>query len=142
MDFLAVASIIVAGVSAFSAIASQRSASRASVLNTQTTSRVDMEREAYERARNFDTETIRRQDEELEECRKRIKHLEDQNNDLLNENHNIRREVRRHSSEVARLNQELTYLKIRMKAMTPTVETEIETLGEEHPPQLPDPPQE
>lgn len=68
----AIASILVAAVAAFGAWASQRAAARASQLNTMTTSRVDMEREAYDRARAFDTETIRRQDLEIEELRAQI----------------------------------------------------------------------
>jgi hypothetical protein len=68
----AIGSVIVALVAAFGAWASQRAAARASQLNTMTTSRVDMEREAYDRARAFDTETIRRQDTEIEELRAQI----------------------------------------------------------------------
>lgn len=64
-----VVSISVAALSAAAALASQRSAAKASVMNTQTVTAVDREKEAYERARAFDTETIRRQDEELEELR-------------------------------------------------------------------------
>ena len=68
----ALASIIVALVAAFGALASNRAAARASQLNTMTTSRVDMEREAYDRARAFDTETIRRQDAEIDELRAQV----------------------------------------------------------------------
>lgn len=82
MDATAIASIVVAFIAAASAYASQRAASRASTMNANTTSRVDMEREAYERARSFDTETIRRQDVEIEELRKEIAHLKKENNKL------------------------------------------------------------
>lgn len=139
MDFVSIASIVVAAIAAFSAVASQRSAARASVLNTQTTSRVDMEREAYERARNFDTETIRRQDEELEELRSRVRVLEDQNEDLRQENHVFRRDVRKFSNDVARLNQELTFLKLRLRTQNPRWEEDLDD-DEEHAAQLPDPP--
>lgn len=74
----AIASIIVALVAALSARASQRSAAKAST----TTSRLDMEREAYERARAYDTETIRRQDVEIDELRAEIRDLRSQNRDL------------------------------------------------------------
>src|SRR5690349_10721762 len=114
MDFVSIASIIVAAIAAFSAIASQRAAAKASVLNTQTTSRVDMEREAYERARGFDTETIRRQDEELDDLRARVRVLEDKNHELRTENYLTKRNLRQQTTEVARLRQELTFLKIRL----------------------------
>lgn len=87
MDLKDVALIIVALITGVSAYASQRAASRASTLNTSTTSRVDMEREAYERARGFDTETIRRQDLEIEEIRT-------ENHQLREENRALRLEVR------------------------------------------------
>lgn len=83
MDAASIVTIIVACVAAASAYASQRAAAKASMLNTTTTSRVDMEREAYERARAFDTETITRQDREIvelrateTELRKEVKRLE------------------------------------------------------------------
>jgi FtsZ-binding cell division protein ZapB len=69
MDAASIITIAVAVIAAGSAYASQRAAARASVMNTSTTSRVDMEKEAYERARAFDTETIARQDAEIEELR-------------------------------------------------------------------------
>lgn len=75
MDAVNVASIIVAIIAALSAYASQRSAERATATNANVTSRVEMEKEAYERARSYDTETIRRQDEELDELREDNKKL-------------------------------------------------------------------
>lgn len=76
MDPVSVASIIVAIVAATSAYASQRAASKATTVNTITTSRVDMEKEAYDRARSYDTETIKRQDTELDELRVENKTLQ------------------------------------------------------------------
>lgn len=63
------AGIAVAMLAAASAYASQRAAARASVTTGRDSNRVDMEKEAYERARAFDTETIRRQDVEIAELR-------------------------------------------------------------------------
>lgn len=65
-----VVSVSVALIAALAAWASQRSAAKASTLNTLTVTAVDREKEAYERARAFDTETIRRQDEEIAELRR------------------------------------------------------------------------
>lgn len=111
MTFVSMASILVAIIAAFSAIASQRAAAKASVLNTQTTSRVDMEREAYERARNFDTETIRRQDEELEELRKRVRELENHNTELRQENETLERHVQSLERKVGSVQYDLEVLR-------------------------------
>jgi peptidoglycan hydrolase CwlO-like protein len=78
MNATTIASIIVAIVAATSAYASQRAAAKATTMNTNTVSRVDMEKDAYQRARDFDTETIRRQDEEIEELRKLNRDLQEE----------------------------------------------------------------
>lgn len=82
MDFSTIATITVAVIAALSAYASQRSAAKASTTNTSLTSRTDMEKDAYERARAFDTETIRRQDLELEETRKQNEELREEVREL------------------------------------------------------------
>lgn len=69
MDAANIATIIVAVIAALSALASQRAAARASTRNVSTSSRVEMEKEAYDRARAYDTETIKRQDAEIAELR-------------------------------------------------------------------------
>lgn len=69
-----VGSVIVAVISALAAFLSQRSASQ----TAKATSRMDHERDAYERARSYDTETIRRQDEEIAEVRAENKLLRDE----------------------------------------------------------------
>lgn len=69
LDPVSVASLLVALIAAVGAWATQRTSAKASTTNATTSSRVDMEREAYERARTYDTETIRRQDEEIAELR-------------------------------------------------------------------------
>lgn len=61
--------IIVALVAAIGAWLSQRAASKATFTNNTVTSRLDAEKEAYERAREFDTETIRRQTDEIARLR-------------------------------------------------------------------------
>jgi chromosome segregation ATPase len=67
MDATNVASLVVAVIAALTAIASQRSASRASVVNARTA-----EEEAYNRARKMDTDTIDRLDRENKELRERL----------------------------------------------------------------------
>jgi predicted RNase H-like nuclease (RuvC/YqgF family) len=75
MDGASLASLLVAAVAAAGAWASQRAASKASTKNVDATSRVEMEKEAYDRARSYDTETIKRQDEEIKELREDNKRL-------------------------------------------------------------------
>lgn len=69
MDAGNIAAILVAVVAALGAWASQRAASKSALTNTLTSGRIAMEAEAYDRARALDTETIRRQDVEIEELR-------------------------------------------------------------------------
>lgn len=72
------AGVIVSLGSAASAFASQRAASKASVVNTRTVA----EEEAYSRARKMDVETIKRQDDEIAELRDENKNLQTQIRDL------------------------------------------------------------
>lgn len=69
--------IAVAVIAAGGAYASQRAAARASNQNTAVTSRLDAEKEAYERARQFDIDTINRQQEEIKQLRERLAVAED-----------------------------------------------------------------
>lgn len=99
--------LLIAVVSALSAWASQRAAARATTLNTETTSRVDMEKEAYERARKFDIETINRQDAELQEALEKLEVARAEASAARAEARAARAEVREVHEEVARLRQEL-----------------------------------
>ena len=67
--FVSIAVVVISGLFA---LASQRSAAKASKTNTQTVSAVERETEAYERARAFDTETITRQGNEIKELRTKV----------------------------------------------------------------------
>lgn len=69
MDAVNIATIVVALIAAAGAELSRRAAAKAARENTLVGGRVDMEKEAYDRARKFDTETIERQDAELDEIR-------------------------------------------------------------------------
>jgi peptidoglycan hydrolase CwlO-like protein len=71
-----IASILVCLFTVGGAYATNRASTKASRINTDTTSRVDMEKDAYIRARAFDVSTIERQDEELAELRAKNKALE------------------------------------------------------------------
>lgn len=74
-----VVTITVAAIAAGGAWAAQRAASKATVVST----RMDAEKEAYERARQFDLDTINRQQEEIKVLRERLAITEDKLRTLL-----------------------------------------------------------
>lgn len=68
MEYLPhIATIVVALIGGLVALATQRSAARANQTTSVESNRADMEKEAYERARAFDTATINRQTGMIEE---------------------------------------------------------------------------
>lgn len=103
MDPINVASIFVSLIAAVAAYASQRAAAKASTKNVEATSRVDMEKEAYDRARKFDTETIARQDAEIDEIREVNKKLRTDNEKLRLDNDQLREEVKSLRRRIAKL---------------------------------------
>ena len=78
MPKIDLANIIVAFVSGFAMWATQKTIAKASSASSIQNIRAQMEQEAYERARAYDTETIKRQAEE-------IKELQLENKELKNE---------------------------------------------------------
>lgn len=74
-----IATGIVGIVAALAGVASQRAISKASTTNA----RLDAEKEAYERARQFDRDTIARQDKELQALRDDNRALTDKYNKLF-----------------------------------------------------------
>lgn len=121
MDAVQVASVLVSIIAATSAIASQKAAAKASTKNEETkanatvrtaeeSSRITMEKEAYDRARAYDTETIKRQDAEIAEIRSDNRHLNadikmlhSDNEQLHEDNIRLRREIKLLKAKVARL---------------------------------------
>lgn len=75
MDLVQFGGVIVAVVAAFGAWLSQRAAAKANSSNLVVSGRLEAEREAYNRARVFDLQTIERQDIELKELREENKLL-------------------------------------------------------------------
>lgn len=67
-----IVTVLVVILSGLFAWLSQRSAAKASKTNTLTVTAVDREKEAYERARAFDTETITRQGNEIKVLRGQV----------------------------------------------------------------------
>lgn len=62
---VAAASVAVALIAAGSAELSRRAAAKAASRNTETTSRTDLEKEAFERAKDYYGDAMNRQDREL-----------------------------------------------------------------------------
>lgn len=102
--------LCVAAIAALSAYASQRAAARATTINTTTTSRVDMEKEAYDRARKFDIETIERQDAEIAELRKDNLDLHEKVDVARSEARAARSEAREAHAEADELRKEIRAL--------------------------------
>lgn len=71
--FSAIIVSIIAG--SFSWLAA-RQAAKAQMTNVSTSSRVEMEKQAYERARMYDTQTIERQNKRIEELEGEVEELE------------------------------------------------------------------
>lgn len=87
MDPINIGGIIVAMVAAAGAWASQRAAARASLRNITTNARLEMEDEAYERARDFDMQTIKMQERELKFLRRERDALFNENRSLKTQNY-------------------------------------------------------
>jgi peptidoglycan hydrolase CwlO-like protein len=113
-----VSSIIVSLIALVSGWLAARASAKASTTNVVTSSRVEMEKEAYERARKLDTETIQRQDQELEELYQKvdtqsndIQQLHHANNELRRDNDLILADNRRLQDEMWSLRREFTVLR-------------------------------
>lgn len=85
------AAIIVAVVALLSGIYTARAASKASTSSTK----IQAETEAYERARKMDTETISKQEKKIEKLEGRVQQLEEKNETLEEDNDRLRNRVNR-----------------------------------------------
>ena len=137
------ASIIVSAIAAWSARASSKASARASTVNATVAreasgeqSRVEMEKDAYTRARKLDVETIERLEAEVSDLRTSNEHL---NNDvkmvhrenaevretnarILAQNRSVLEDNRTLRREVARLRQRLTRFE---RGLDPNDETPV-----------------
>lgn len=86
MEPVSWAVLIVAAISAFGSWATARASGKATITNAEVTARVEMEKEAYGRARAFDISTIERQDQEILELR-------EENKEIRTENQELRRQI-------------------------------------------------
>lgn len=103
MGAVEVGSVVVALIAAFGAWAAQRAAAKASTINTAVSGRLEAERGAYERARDFDIQTIERQQAEIAELR--AKEIE-----LRATNERLNEEIRKIAGRVLLLERELSEL--------------------------------
>jgi predicted nuclease with TOPRIM domain len=125
---IAVGSIIVSLIAALGGWASAKASSRASTTNVVTSSRVEMEKEAYERARALDTETINRQKVELLELREEADEHERDIQQLHYANDRLHQENQMVLADNRRLREELAHLRTRFTRLErglPTGSTEL-----------------
>lgn len=101
MDWTHAASVLVAAIAAWSAYASQRAAAKASVQNTTTTSRTDIEKDAFERARTYYAGALDRQDKEISRQDAEITELHAETAELRDQLRAVRAEVRGLTHELA-----------------------------------------
>lgn len=108
-----ISGIIVSIIAALGGWLAARAAANATVKNVSTSSRVEMEKEAYERARKLDTDTIARQDEELEELRTNQRAINEDVKLVNRENERLHRENIHILDDNARLREELRQFRLR-----------------------------
>lgn len=133
MEPAAIASVIVSLIAALAGFASQRSAAKAQTRTAATSSRAELEKEAYERARAFDTETIKRQDDELSELRQHVKDLNSDVKRMASENETLHRENVTVLEDNHRLRAEVRSLRLRFTRIErkyPTDDIPIQSIRE------------
>jgi len=115
-----IASIVIALIAAGGSYLGYRATAKAEKHTVDTTSRVEMEKDAFQRARAFDIQTIERQDREMEELvaanqelkqkndaqDKEINQLHIENRDLRNKNDALERKVDHPENRISRLEKE------------------------------------
>lgn len=103
-----IASILVSIIAGVSGWLAARQSSKAAVTNNQTSGRVEMEKEAYERARKLDTETIDRQDKELKELQDKYDKLKEQADSAYEQNQRLTNDVARMTHDNYQVHRENT----------------------------------
>ncbi len=101
----AIASIIVAVVSALAAYAASKSAAKASVINTELEKRAAALDEAYERAKKFDVDTIARLEKDNRDLREKDALRDQEMSNMRIERRADKAEIRRLKARVAHLEQ-------------------------------------
>lgn len=77
MNAIDISAIIIAIIALGSSWVTARTSSKATTINNETNARVEMEKEAYNRARDFDINTIERQNEQIEKLQRENRELKE-----------------------------------------------------------------
>src|SRR5690349_13999320 len=117
MEKLGIASIIISLIAALGGWAAARESRKATTTNTVTSGRVEMEKEAYERARALDTETIRRQEEKIDKLEEEAEEADRDIQQLHYANDQLRQQNERLVADNRRIREALTELQVRVTRM-------------------------
>lgn len=93
MDEGNVIAIFIALIAALGSWASHRATAKANSDNAKASNRVEMEKEAYDRARKLDVETIERQVGEMAELQTKNRELSERNEELSSQVHELQARV-------------------------------------------------
>lgn len=133
LDPASLAAVIIAVIGVFSSLAANRSSSKTSQIVTETSGRLEAEREAYQRARSMDVQTIERQEEELESLRQREMalhmhniELRERQDKIMEENSELRNALSEIKSENERLKVTQHELMVRIQALELTLSNNSE----------------
>lgn len=77
MNAIDISAIAIAIIALGSSWVTARTSSKATTINNETNARVEMEKEAYNRARDFDINTIERQNEQIEKLQRENRELKE-----------------------------------------------------------------
>lgn len=77
MNAIDISAIVIAIIALGSAWVTARTSSKAATINNETNARVEMEKEAYNRARDFDINTIEFQNEQIEKLQRENRELKE-----------------------------------------------------------------
>jgi TolA-binding protein len=115
-----VSSIIISIIAATGGTLAARQAAKAQMKNVTTTSRVEMEKEAYERARKMDTATIEQQERkiaklegEVEELEAKVEEQDDSLRQLHYANDKLHQDYQMSLADNRRLREEIAQLRVR-----------------------------
>lgn len=125
MDNGSLAAIIVSLVAAAGAYMSQRAAAKAAKVNAESSGRMKMEDEAYDRAREYDTDTITRQKAEIDALRIQ--------NDTLQRVHTQNRHLNEDVKRVSKDNDQLHAENTRLVKRVEDLESEVAVLKQNQP---------
>jgi TolA-binding protein len=114
MEKLGIASVIISAITALGVWLSARESRKATTTNTTSSSRVEMEKEAYERARALDVQTIERQERRINELEEEADETEIELTQLHTANANLEDRSDRLASENRQLREALHELQLRV----------------------------